>query len=84
MERGITNTKGEVNGVRATPGWQGVSVQIHSGAIDTVAPMEIAKAFETKEPEMSKRGIGYVAASGSSIENAWRRRLWATPTTEKV
>ncbi len=54
---------------RATPGWGGVRVQIDSGAIDAVCPKEIAKAFEMKETEMSKRGIGYVPPTVISIEN---------------
>ncbi len=44
-------------------------MQIDSGAIDAVGPKEIATAFEIKEAEMSKRGIGYAAANGSSIKN---------------
>ena len=67
--RVIKKGKGEVNEVRVLPGWERVRVQIDSGAIDTVGPKEIAKAFEMKETEMSKRGIGYVAANGSSIKN---------------
>ncbi len=68
-------TKGEVNEVRATPGWERVRVQIDSGAIDAVGPKEIAKAFEMKETEMSKRGKGYVAANGSSIEYYWESKI---------
>ena len=52
-------------------------MQIDSGAIDAVAvgPKEIAKAFEMKETEMSKRGIGYVAANGSSIKNYGEKKI---------
>ncbi len=57
-ERDATITRGEVNEVRETPGWEMISVQIDSGAIDTVGPKEIAKAFEMKETAMSKRGNG--------------------------
>ncbi len=46
-----------------------VRVQIDSGAVDAVGPTEIARAFEVTETDTSQRGIGYVAASGSSIEN---------------
>ena len=75
VERVIKKTKGEVNEVRATPGWERVRVQIDSGAIDTVGPKEIARAFEMKETEMSKRGIGYVAANGSSVENYGEKKI---------
>ncbi len=43
--------------------------QTDFGAIDAVGPKDIAKTFDTKEPEMSRRGIGYVAASGSDIKS---------------
>ncbi len=69
MERIIKKTKGEVNEVRATPGWERLRVQIDSGSIGTAGPKEIARASEMKETEMSKRGTGYVAANGSSIKN---------------
>ena len=69
MNRIAQNTKGEVNEVRATPGWERVRIQIDSGAIDTVGPKEIAGAFKMRETEMSRRGIGFVAANGSGIKN---------------
>ena len=40
-----------------------------------MGPKEIASAFETKETEMSKRGIGYVAANGSSIKNYGEKKI---------
>ncbi len=64
-----------MNEVRATPGWERVRVQIDSGAIDTVGPKEKAKALDVKETEMSKRGSGYVAASGSSIKNYGEKKI---------
>ncbi len=51
-----------------------MSVQIDSGAIDTVGPKETARAFEVEETEMSKRDVGYVAADGSSSENHGERK----------
>ncbi len=36
---------------------------------DTVGRKEIAKALKMKEDAMSKKGLGYVAANGSNIEN---------------
>ncbi len=50
-------------------------MQIESGAIDAVGPKEIAKALEMKETEMSKRGIGCVAANGSSIKNHGDKKI---------
>ena len=58
VEKAIQKTKGEVNEVRATPGWERVRIQVASGAIDAVGPKEIAGAFKMRETEMSKRGIG--------------------------
>ncbi len=60
VERVIKNTKGEVNEVRAMPGWERARVQVDAGAIDAVGPKEIARAHEMKETEMSKTGIGHV------------------------
>jgi hypothetical protein len=67
VERDVRVNRGEVNEVKETPGWVRIRVQIESGAVDTVGPKEIAKAFEMKETAMSKIGIGFVAASGSGI-----------------
>ncbi len=38
VERVIQKAKGEVNEVRATPGWERVRVLVDSGAIDTIGP----------------------------------------------
>ena len=75
MWRVIQKTKGEVNEVRATPGWERVRIQIDSGAIDTAGPKEIAGAFKMRETEMSKRGIGFVAANGSGIKNYGEKKI---------
>jgi hypothetical protein len=69
MERDATITRGEVNEVRETPGWERIRVQIDSGAIDTVCLKETAKAFEMKETVMRKRGVGFAAANRSGIAN---------------
>ena len=71
----IKKGKGEVNEVRVLPGSEREREQIDSGAIDAVGPKEIAKAFEMKETEMSKRGVGSVAASGISIENYGEKKI---------
>ncbi len=75
MKRVVQKAKGEVSEVRATPGWERVRVQTDSGAIDTVGPSEVAKAFEMKETEMSKRGMGYVAANWSSGKNYDEKKI---------
>ncbi len=73
VERVVRGSSGEVNEV--TPGWERVRVQIHSGAIDTVGPREVAQAFELKETAMSKRGVGFVAANGGSIKNYGEKKM---------
>ncbi len=75
MEGVIAKTKGEVDQVRAMPGCERAGVQIDSGAIDAVGPEEIAKVFEIKETEMSKRGIGYAAASGGSVKDYEEKKI---------
>ena len=55
--------------------WERVRAQIDSGAIDAVDPREIAKALETKEMEISNRGMGYVAANGSCIKNYGEKKV---------
>ncbi len=45
VDRDSRINRGEVNEVTETPGWERLRVQIDSGAIDTVGPEEIARAF---------------------------------------
>ena len=59
---------GEVGAVSEQEGWEKIRAQIDSGAIDTVGPRSVAKALQMKETAMSKKGIGYVAANGSSVK----------------
>ena len=75
VERVIPKTKGEVNEVRATPGWERIRIQVDSGAIDTVGPKDIAGAFKMRETEMSRRGIGFVAANGSGIKSYGEKKI---------
>ncbi len=82
MERVVRGSSGDVNEV--TPGWERVRVQIDSGANDAVGPKEVARAFELKETVMSKRGVGSVAASGSSIENYGGKKMSGARTMERV
>ncbi len=69
VERVIQKTKREANEARATPGWERVRIQGDSGAIDTVGPKDISGAFKMRKTEMSRRGIGFVAAKGSGIKS---------------
>ncbi len=75
VERDVRITKGEVKEVREMPGWERIRIQIDLGAMDTVGPKEMAKGFEMKEAAMSKRGIGFVRASGSGIENYGEKKI---------
>ncbi len=63
------------NEVRETPAWERVRIQIYSGAVDTVGPKEIAKAFEMKETATGRRGIGHVAANVSAIKNYGEKKI---------
>ena len=65
--------KKEINAVRS--GWERIRVQVDSGAVDTVAPRHIAKAFKLRETALSKNNIGFVAANGSKIENYGERKV---------
>ncbi len=61
--------------MRETPGLERLRVRVDSGVIDTVGPREIAKAFEVKERIVSRRGIGFVAASGNGIKNYGEKKI---------
>jgi hypothetical protein len=63
-------SRGEVSEVRETPGWEGIRVQIGSGAMDAVGPKENAKAFWMKET-----AIGHVAANGSGSEYYGEKKI---------
>ncbi len=69
VEKVAKDMKGDVNEARATPGWEKGRIQVDSGAIDTVGPKYMAGAFKMKETEMSRKGIGFVAANGRGIKN---------------
>ena len=64
---------GEINEVKA--GWERIKVQVDSGAIDTVAPKNVANKFVLKETAASRRGVGFVAANGSKIKNYGERKV---------
>ena len=70
---GVSFAPSEINGVSAKDGWERISVQIDSGAIDTVAPKEVAASFPVRRTKASRMGMGYVAANGNRIENHGER-----------
>ena len=53
--------KKEINEVKQ--GWERIRVQIDSGAVDTVAPKHVARAFKLCETKASRNSIGFVAAN---------------------
>ncbi len=65
----------EVRSVSETRGWEKVRVRKDSGAVDMVGPKRVAKAFKTKQTVMTKKGIVYFAANGSSIKNDGEKRI---------
>ena len=71
VDREINNEVCEVN----VPGWEKVQWQMDSGAVDTVVPRETARAFAVRPTEMSKRGIGFIAANGSKISNYGEKKV---------
>ena len=56
-------------------GWERITLKIDSGAIDTVIPPSVAKAFPTKSTAASRAGIGYRAANGSKIAAFGERQV---------
>ena len=56
-------------------GWEKISLEIDSGAIDTAIPPHVAQAFPTKSTESSRAGIGYRAANGSKIPTYGERQV---------
>ena len=51
------------------PARERLPVNIDSGAVDTVGPKEVGRAFKLRETRASKEGKNYVAANGSKIQN---------------
>ena len=52
-------------------------MQVDSGAIDTVGPKSVGKAFAIRETKASKSGDNYLAANGSVIKNHGERLIKA-------
>jgi hypothetical protein len=73
IDRPPKGSNREINEVRA--GWERIRVQVDSGAIDTVAPKDVAKKFALRETPASRRGVGFVAANGSKIKNYGERKV---------
>ncbi len=73
---------GEVCAVSEVKGWEEVRAHVDAGAIDTVGPKEIAKAFKMNENAMSKKGLGHLAANGSKIKNYGEKGKWDTQSQE--
>jgi hypothetical protein len=63
----------EINQV--SRGWERIKVQVDSGAIDSVAPKDIASAFSLMKTRMSEAGVGFVAANGSKIDNYGEKQV---------
>jgi hypothetical protein len=59
---------GEINEVHMKNGWEKVRVQVDSGAIDTVAPREVAAGLPIRETEGCQDGTGLCGSE-------WERRL---------
>jgi hypothetical protein len=65
----------EINEIGKYKGWERITVQVDSGAVDSVAPPGIAAAFSTMRTKMSEAGIGFVAANGTKIENFGEKQV---------
>jgi hypothetical protein len=55
--------------------WERIEVTVDSGAVETVGPEHVGKAFKVKENEMSKAGYKYVVANGEEIPNKGEKHL---------
>jgi hypothetical protein len=64
-----------INSVGKVKGWERITIQVDSGAVDSVAPPGIAEAFNTMKTRMSEAGIGFVAANGSRIANFGEKQV---------
>ena len=55
--------------------WELIRINVDSGAIDTVGPKSIAKAFRTRETPASRNGLSYRAANGTPIANEGEKHI---------
>ena len=56
-------------------GWENIRAHVDSGAVDTVGPNSIGRAFETKDTVASTCGNTYIAAHGSVIKQYGERLI---------
>ena len=78
MHWGIYSVDRDSNAVKREkpqPGWEKIRVQVDPGAVDTVTPKDTAAGISMKPSEASQKGIGFVAASGTRIENYGEKRV---------
>ena len=54
-------------------GFETLRVQVDPGAVGTVGPKSVGKAFKSRETPAPKRGNNHVAANGSTIKNHGER-----------
>ncbi len=66
---------GEIDDVKVEGEWEVVSIKLDSGAFDWVFNPATASAFAIEETTSSERGLNYVAANGSAINNYGQRRI---------
>jgi hypothetical protein len=67
VEREVKNGELEINQVCNC--LERSKVQVDSGAIDTMAPPDIAAPNVFMKPRMSEAGVGFEATNGSKIES---------------
>ena len=58
-------------------GFEVIKVTADLGAVDHVAPKDIAKRIPVRETKASRQGVHYVAANGTSIRNEGENRIKA-------
>jgi hypothetical protein len=64
-------------------GWEKVHVQIDSGAIDSVGPNEVARAFALRDTAVSRKGLGFERRQTAPGSRTTGRRRWRdTPRKE--
>ena len=70
VDQGINEVMADVKKYK---GWETVRTQLDSGAVDTVGPKSVGRAFTIKETRASREGKNYVAANGPTIHNYGER-----------
>ena len=77
ISRDVEIKQREISGVdqQYSGEWELIKVVVDSGAIDTVTPPHVAKAFPTMETDASEKGLHCRAANGSKITNHGARTI---------